>query len=287
MSTICYPSQPTSSASYGHHVDVGRLSEKELLTAYCRQGDSRARDELILRYLPLVYGVSRRYCQRGEQLEDLVQVGCIGLIKAIDRFDLDRGVALSTYATPNIIGEIKRYFRDKGWAVKVPRGMLELNMKVEQVMGDLAADLHHSPTVQELAEAVEATPEQVMEAIEAGRSRNSFSLDHALGFGDGDEQRMPLETIGDDDEGFEKAELRIILEPGFARLSERERHILHQRFFEGLTQSQIAANIGVSQMHVSRLIRRALVKVHAEISRRERKEFVRPFEKFRDPLKLP
>jgi RNA polymerase sigma-B factor len=286
MSTVCFPSHPTTCTPYGNHTDFGQLSEKELLHAYCRRQETRARDELILRYIPLVYGVARRYCQRGEQLEDLVQVGCIGLIKAIDRFDLDRGVALSTYATPNIIGEIKRYFRDKGWAVKVPRGMLELNMQLEQVMGDLAAAYKRSPTVKELAEAVEATPEQVMEAMEAGRSRSSLSLDHALGPNDGDDERMPLEAIGMDDEGFERADLRLILEPGFARLSARERRILNQRFYEGLTQSQIAANIGVSQMHVSRLIRRALVKVRAEISKREGKEFVVPLEKLRDPLKL-
>ena len=248
-----------------------RLEEKRLLRAYHELGDSRARDELIVRYLPLVYGVSRRYCQRGEQLEDLVQVGCIGLIKAIDRFDSARGVALSTYATPNIIGEIKRYFRDKGWAVKVPRGLLELNMRLEQVSGSLAGINHHAPTVHELADAVDASAEDVMEAIEAGRSRSSLSLDHRIG-GDEEDERSPMESIGEYEAGFDVAERRIILEPGMERLSARERSILHQRFFQGLTQSQIAANIGVSQMHVSRLIRRALAKVRAEIELREGKE---------------
>lgn len=267
MSTAaCYATQNTTAARHRH------LSEGQLLAAYCRQGDTRARDELITRYLPLVYGVSRRYCQRGEQLEDLVQVGCIGLIKAIDRFDLERGVALSTYATPNIIGEIKRYFRDKGWAVKVPRGLLELNMRLEHVMGDLANSQHRAPNIQELADAVEVSTEEVMEAIEAGRSRNSLSLDHSLGRGDDDDDRSPMDAIGGFDDGFETTDMRLILEPGMARLSSRERNILHQRFFEGLTQSQIAANIGVSQMHVSRLIRRALAKVRAEMELREGKE---------------
>lgn len=247
-------------------------AEGDLLVAYRRHGDSRARDELIVRYLPLVYGVSRRYCQRGEQMEDLVQVGCIGLIKAIDRFDLDRGVALSTYATPNIIGEIKRYFRDKGWAVKVPRSLLELNMRLEQVTGVLATSSHRAPTVDELAEAVDASPEEVLEAIEAGRSRSSLSLDQRLSCGGDEDDRSPLEAIGQDDDGFRVAETRITMEPGFASLCHRERAILHQRFFEGLTQSQIAANIGVSQMHVSRLIRRALAKVRVEIEKREGKE---------------
>lgn len=263
--TACYTGQ-------GARVQHGQLGEKELLSAYCHQGDTQARDELITRYLPLVYGVSRRYCQRGEQLEDLVQVGCIGLIKAIDRFDIERGVALSTYATPNIIGEIKRYFRDKGWAVKVPRGLLELNMRLEQVVSDLAGSNHRSPNIQELADAVEATPEEVMEAIEAGRSRSSLSLDHSFNRGDDEDERLPLDAIGGDDFGYETSEKRMTLEPGFARLTMRERSILHQRFFEGLTQSQIAANIGVSQMHVSRLIRRALAKVRTEIQLREGKE---------------
>ncbi|MFA6002007.1 MAG: SigB/SigF/SigG family RNA polymerase sigma factor [Thermoleophilia bacterium] len=263
--TACYASQ-------GSLVKHGQLGERDLLSAYCHRGDTRARDELITRYLPLVYGVSRRYCQRGEQLEDLVQVGCIGLIKAIDRFDIERGVALSTYATPNIIGEIKRYFRDKGWAVKVPRGLLELNIRLEQVMGDLAGSSHRSPSIPELADAVDATTEDVMEAIEAGRSRSALSLDHSFKRGDDEDERLPLDAIGEDDFGYETADRRFTLEPGFARLTMRERSILHQRFFEGLTQSQIAANIGVSQMHVSRLIRRALAKVRSEIELREGKE---------------
>lgn len=265
MSSVYCPGQTNS-------VSNRDVTEAELLVSYRRHGDSRARDELIVRYLPLVYGVSRRYCQRGENLEDLVQVGCIGLIKAIDRFDLERGVALSTYATPNIIGEIKRYFRDKGWAVKVPRSILELNMRLEQVSGILAASSHRSPTVDELADAVDSTTEEVMEAIEAGRSRSALSLDQRLSGGDDEDDRSPLEAIGTDDRGFHTAETRIIMEPGFTCLTRRERTILHQRFFEGLTQSQIAANIGVSQMHVSRLIRRALAKVRVEIEMREGKE---------------
>ncbi len=254
---LCGPGPTTS-------VRHRRNEEKQLLHAYHIMGDSRAREELIVRYMPLVYGVSHRYSQRGEQLEDLVQVGCIGLIKAIDRFDSTRGVALSTYATPNIIGEIKRYFRDKGWAMKVPRGMLELNMRLEQVTSTLASSSHRSPTVEELADATGASPEEVMEAIEAGRSRSALSLDHRLG--DEEDDRSPMESIGEYEPGFEAADRRIILEPGMEQLSKRERMILHQRFFQGLTQSQIAANIGVSQMHVSRLIRRALAKVRAEIS---------------------
>lgn len=246
--------------------------EKELMAFYQLEGDTEAREELITRYLPLVYGISRRYCQRGEQFEDLVQVGCIGLIKAIDRFDLSRGVALSTYATPNIIGEIKRYFRDKGWAVKVPRSLLELNMKLEHVAGSAAGHAHRSATVTELAEAVDATPGEVKEAVQAGRSRKALSLDQRTGSNGDANERSPLEAIGEHESGFMNAERRIYLEPGFETLTERERHILHQRFFEGLTQSQIAENIGVSQMHISRLIRKALAKMRGNIEVREGEE---------------
>lgn len=269
MCTVCCKGNNASSASANTYRNC---DEYGLLVSYRRDGDTRARDELILRYLPLVYGISRRYCQRGEQLEDLVQVGSIGLIKAIDRFDLDRGVSLSTYATPNIVGEIKRYFRDKGWAVKVPRSLLELNMRLEQVSGSLASNAHRSPTVNELADAVDSTPHEVMEAMEAGRSRSSLSLDHRNGDGNDSADRSPMEAIGDDEAGFEDAERRIALEPGYVHLTPRERHILHQRFFAGLTQSRIAENIGVSQMHVSRLIRKALAKMRGEMETLNGKE---------------
>src|SRR5665648_649794 len=172
---------------------LDEIPEKELLRRVHEDGDPAAREELIIRYLPLVRSLARRFASRGQAVEDLVQVGSIGLIKAIDRFDIERGVALSTYATPNIIGEIKRYFRDKGWAVKVPRGLLELNMRLEHVMGDLAGSHHRAPSIHELADAVDSTSEEVIEAIEAGRSRNSLSLDHSLSRGDDDDDRMPLD----------------------------------------------------------------------------------------------
>ena len=153
-----------------------RESDRILLRRYHEQGDLAAREQLIEQYLSLVRSLARRYSYRGEQLEDLVQIGCIGLIKAIDRFDLDRGVELTTYATPNIIGEIKRHFRDKGWAVRVPRGLQELNVQLSKLIEELTVQLGRSPTIPELAKAAGVEEEEVLEALESGRAYSSLSL---------------------------------------------------------------------------------------------------------------
>jgi RNA polymerase sigma-B factor len=239
-----------------------------LLRRYHEQGDLAARDELIEQYMSLVRSLARRYAYRGEQLDDLVQIGAIGLIKAIDRFDLDRGVELTTYATPNIIGEIKRHFRDKGWAVRVPRGLQELSVQLSRLVEQLTVQLGRSPTIAEIAKEAGVEEEQVLEAIESGRAYSSVSLS-AGAIGDEDGELDPLETIGTIEHEYEVSEDRAMLEPGFRVLDERERRILHLRFFEGLTQSQIATQIGISQMHVSRLIRRALEKIREEIAEDE------------------
>jgi RNA polymerase sigma-B factor len=239
--------------------------DKILLRRYHEDGDLAARDELIERYLSLVRSLARRYAYRGEQLDDLVQIGSIGLIKAIDRFDLERGVELTTYATPNIIGEIKRHFRDKGWSVRVPRGLQELNVKVSKLIEQLTVQLGRSPTIPELAKAAGVEEEQVLEALESGRAYSSVSLSSGGG-SDEDGELDPLESLGTIEHEYEVAEDRAVLAPGFEVLDERERKILHLRFFSGLTQSQIAAEIGISQMHVSRLIRRSLEKMRDEIA---------------------
>jgi RNA polymerase sigma-B factor len=214
--------------------------------------------------MSLVRSLARRYSYRGEQLEDLVQIGAIGLIKAIDRFDLERGVELTTYATPNIIGEIKRHFRDKGWAVRVPRGLQELNVQLSRLMEQLTVQLSRSPTIPELAKASGSTEEEVLEALESGRAYSSLSL--STGGGDGEDDLDPLESIGSEEQQYEVSENRAVLAPGFRALDERERMILQLRFFDGLTQSQIAQQVGISQMHVSRLIRRSLEKIREEIA---------------------
>jgi RNA polymerase sigma-B factor len=240
-------------------------NDKALLRRYHEHGDLAAREQLIEQYMSLVRSLARRYAYRGEQLDDLVQIGAIGLIKAIDRFDLDRGVELTTYATPNIIGEIKRHFRDKGWAVRVPRGLQELNVQLSKLIEQLTVQLARSPTIPELAKAAGVEEEQVLEALESGRAYSSLSLSSGGG-SDEDGELDPLESIGTEEHQYEVSENRAVLAPGFRVLDERERMILHLRFFEGLTQSQIAQQIGISQMHVSRLIRRSLEKIREEIA---------------------
>jgi len=240
-------------------------SDKVLLRRYHEQGDLAAREQLIEQYMSLVRSLARRYAYRGEQLEDLVQIGAIGLIKAIDRFDVNRGVELTTYATPNIIGEIKRHFRDRGWSVRVPRGLQELNIQLSRLMEELTVQHGRSPTIPELAKAAGVNDEEVLEAIESGRAYTSLSL--SVGASSDDEGELdPLESLGTEEPRYEVSENLAMLAPGFRVLDERERKILHLRFFEGLTQSQIAQQVGISQMHVSRLIRRSLEKIRDEIA---------------------
>jgi len=258
------PSLPKPDAQ-GRGRDESDKLDRYLLRRYHLYGDRKAREQLITMYLPLVRSLARRYASRGEHFDDLVQVGAIGLIKAIDRFDLDRGVELTTYATPNIVGEIKRYFRDKGWSVRVPRGLQELNIRLNKVIDELVPKLQRSPTIAELAEAANATPEEVLEALETSQAYNSVSLQAAPGGEDGDEDAGLIDYLGVEEEAYDITEDRTTLAPGFAKLDKRERYILHLRFFEGLTQSQIAERVGISQMHVSRLIRRSLEKLREEI----------------------
>jgi RNA polymerase sigma-B factor len=243
--------------------------DRELLCRYHEDGDLAAREQLIERYLSLVRSLARRYAYRGEPLDDLVQIGCIGLIKAIDRFDVNRGVELTTYATPNIIGEIKRHFRDKGWSVRVPRGLQELNVQLSRLVEELTVQLGRSPTISDLSEASGAEEEEVLEALESGRAYTSLSLSGG-GVGADDESLDPMETLGEEEHRYEISEEWAVIAPGLRALDDRERKILHLRFFQGLTQSQIAQQVGISQMHVSRLIRRSLEKIRAEIAAEER-----------------
>jgi RNA polymerase sigma-B factor len=241
------------------------LDDRELLRRYHEGGDASAREELVQRHLPLVRSLARRYAGRGEALDDIEQVGAIGLIKAIDRYELSREVALTTYATPNVVGEIKRHFRDKGWAIRVPRALQELNGKMGPTIERLTARLGRSPSIAEIAEEFQTTPEQVLEAMEAGSAYAPQSLSAGPG-ADGDSELDPMETIGSVDEEFERTDERTSLEPALLSLPDREQLILKLRFEEGLTQTQIAERIGISQMHVSRLIRRSLERMRAQLS---------------------
>ena len=221
-------------------------------------GPSRgqARDDLVQLHLPLVEHCARRFRNRGEPFEDLVQVGTIGLIKSIDRFDSDRGVEFSTYATPTIIGEIKRYFRDKGWAIRVPRRLQELRMQIGAATAELTQSFGRSPTPRELGEAIGCSVEEIVEGIESSNAYSTLSLDAT----DDSDEGSPsmLDAIGIDDEALEHVEIRESIKPLLDRLDPREKKILLLRFFRNMTQSQIAEEIGVSQMHVSRLLSRTL-----------------------------
>lgn len=219
---------------------------------------STARDGLVQLHLPLVEHCARRFANRGEPLEDLVQVGTIGLIKAVDRFDTDRGVEFSTYATPTVIGEIKRHFRDKGWAVRVPRRLQELRLQLTATTAELSQELGRSPTARELAESIGCSVEEIVEGMESGNAYAAISLDATR---ESDENEGPasiLDAIGSEDGGLENVELRESVKPLLERLPTREKKILMLRFFHNKTQSQIAEEIGVSQMHVSRLLNRTL-----------------------------
>jgi RNA polymerase sigma-B factor len=242
---------------------LATLDDRQLLKLYHERGDATAREELVNRHLPLVKSLARRYAGRGEALEDIEQVGAIGLIKAIDRYELSREVALTTYATPNVVGEIKRHFRDKGWAIRVPRALQELNGKMGPTIETLTSRLGRSPSIAEIAAEFETSPEQVLEAMEAGSAYAPVSLSA----GPTSEGELdPLETIGDVDEEFARTDDRTSLEPALAALPEREQEILRMRFEDGLTQTQIAEQIGISQMHVSRLIRRSLERMRKQLT---------------------
>jgi RNA polymerase sigma-B factor len=220
-----------------------------------------ARDGLVALHMPLVEHLARRFRNRGEPYDDLVQVATIGLIKAIDRFDLDRGVEFSTYATPTILGEIKRYFRDKGWAIRVPRRLQELRLSLTAATAELTQELGRAPTVAELSTRLDLAPDLVIEGLESANAYNTLSLD-APDQNEADATTV-LDGLGGEDEALESVEYRESLKPLLAQLDTREKRILTLRFFRGMTQSQIAEEIGISQMHVSRLLARTLTELRA------------------------
>ena len=234
---------------------VDRAYAKDLFRRFVESRDPTMREELVGIHLPLVEYLARRFRNRGEPLEDLIQVGTIGLLKAIDRFDLQREVEFSTYATPTIVGELKRHFRDKGWAVRVPRRLQELNLSLNKVVAELSQEIGRSPTISEIAAKVRLSEEEVLEGLDTSNAYAVISLDATAG---GEDAPTVSEHIGSEDESLEALEYRAALGPLIAELPERERRILYLRFFRGMTQSQIAARLGISQMHVSRLLNRTL-----------------------------
>jgi RNA polymerase sigma-B factor len=235
-----------------------RQELRRQFATYAKSREPALRDELVSAHLGLAEYLARRFANRGEPLDDLIQVASLGLLKALDRFDPERGVEFSTYATHTIVGELKRHFRDKGWSIRAPRRMQELYLRLGKVVASMGQELGRSPTIAELAMEVKVSEEEVLEALEAGQAYRSASLDVAT------EEGESLATrLGEEDPSLEDAERRATLSPLLAQLTPRERLILQLRFFDGLTQSEIANRLQISQMHVSRLLARSLAQLRA------------------------
>ncbi|MFF8352984.1 RNA polymerase sigma factor SigF [Streptomyces chartreusis] len=220
------------------------------------------RNRLVRMHLPLVEHLARRFRNRGEPLDDLTQVATIGLIKSVDRFDPERGVEFSTYATPTVVGEIKRHFRDKGWAVRVPRRLQELRLALTTATAELSQERGRPPTVHELAEKLAISQEEVLEGLESANAYSTLSLDVP---DTDDESPAVADTLGVEEEALEGVEYRESLKPLLEDLPPREKRILLLRFFGNMTQSQIAQEVGISQMHVSRLLARTLAQLREKL----------------------
>ena len=252
--TLPTPARRVSDRSSRRHLD------RVLFRRYQRDGDLRARRELIERYLPLARSLARRYDRRGESYDDLVQVASLGLVKAIDRFESERGLSFSSYAVPTMLGELRRYFRDSRWALHVPREMQERVLQVNAAVERLSGELGVSPSPRQIAAELKMPVEKVLEAFAANTAYETVSFDTPLGASDDGSQTVAT-GLGTEDARLELIEDRATIGPALSALPERERLILRLRFVEDLTQVEIADRIGVSQMHVSRLIRRALERV--------------------------
>jgi RNA polymerase sigma-B factor len=235
----------------------------ERFALYRRSGDRRLRDDLVEEHAPLAHFLARRFANRGEPVDDLVQVALVGLLKAVERFDPGRGLQFSTFATPTILGELKRHFRDRGWAVRVPRRVQELHLQLGRIVATLGQEHGRSPTPAEVAERAGVSEEEVLEAMEAGSLYRLVSLDGPA-TRDDDETSELVSCLGDEDGAFEQIEDRAELDDLLGVLPDRERRVVELRFFEGMTQSEIADQVGVSQMHVSRLLARSLEMLRAQ-----------------------
>jgi RNA polymerase sigma-B factor len=258
MSVVEHP----RSGEQGNDSSASSRGIDERFEAYRRSRDRRLRDELVEEHAPLAQFLARRFANRGEPIDDLVQVALVGLLKAVERFDPDRGLQFSTFATPTILGELKRHFRDRGWAVRVPRRVQELHLQLGRVVAALGQERGRSPTPREVAERAGVSEEEVLEAMEAGSLYRLVSLD---GPATRDDEASELAAgLGEDDPEFEQIERRAELDVMLGVLPDRERRIVELRFFDGLTQSEIAERVGVSQMHVSRLLARSLEMLRAE-----------------------
>ena len=243
----------------------GLASERILWARFVKDRDPAIREELVRRYLPFAKNLALRYRGASESFDDLLQVASLGLVNAIDRFDPERGAPFTAFASPTILGELKRHFRDRVWTVRVPRGLHDRMAEVEKAISELTVQLQRSPSVPEIAERLEVDPTDVLEVLEANHNRRPLSLDRPVG-GEDSEESPAAEWVGDEDSGYELVEDKLALEGALPHLDERERLVLQLRFVEDLTQSQIAERIGHSQMHVSRILRRTLERIRAEVA---------------------
>jgi RNA polymerase sigma-B factor len=250
-----------TSEGQGEEEQDSSAESEEIERLFISLPDSAAREELARLFQPLAEYLARRFFGRGEPLEDLVQVANLGLLKAIDRFDLARGVKFSTYATATVVGELKRHFRDKGWALRVPRRLQESGMKVGRTVTEMYQDLGRAPTVAEIAERTGLSEDEVLEAMETAHAYTTASLDAPTD----EEGTTSMDRLGEEEEAFELLEGWTMVAPAIRELPARERNILYLRFFRGLTQTQIADELGISQMHVSRLLSRTLRDLRRKI----------------------
>lgn len=237
---------------------------RELFKRYKERDDEEAREQLIVNHLNLVRFLAAKFNNRGEPLEDLIQVGTIGLIKAIDRFEIERGLEFTTYATPTILGEIKRHFRDKGWSVRVPRRLQELSAKVNQATDALTQQLQHTPTVDEIASYLEVSVDEVLEAMESGEAYSSIPLE--AGGSDDEDAFSVIDRYGTVDTDLELSDDRILLDRVLQEFTPKEQEVVRLRFVDGLTQAEIAEQLDISQVQVSRLLRRTLRRMQEKIS---------------------
>lgn len=237
---------------------------RELFRRFKEEGDMDAREKLVMSHLNLVRFIANKFKNRGEPIDDLIQVGYLGLLKAIDRFDPSRGLEFTTFATPTIMGEIKRHFRDKGWSVRVPRRLQELSAKVNQATDTLTSQLQRSPTIAEIADYLDATVDEVLEAMESSSAYSSVSLEAPSG-ADDDDSPSVIDRYATEDSDLAFTDDRIIIEEALASFSPRERDVIEMRFLKGMTQIEIAEKLGISQVQVSRLLRRTLKKIQDKI----------------------
>lgn len=237
---------------------------RELFRRYKEEGDEEAREQLIVSHVNLVRYIAAKFKNRGEPLDDLIQVGTIGLIKAIDRFDPSRGLEFTTYATPTIMGEIKRHFRDKGWTIRVPRRLQELSAKVNSATDELTARLQRSPSIEEVAEYLDTTADEVLEAMESSSAYSSVPLE-AQGGNEDDDAPSVIDRYASVDGDLEASDDRMVLEGVIGEFPEADQQAIRMRFIDGMTQVEIAKRLGISQVQVSRMLRRALRRIQDKI----------------------